>query len=110
MRPAIMLRRIRRRIVWRRKQAAAKLTGSRYYGGTGTIHSTTHVDIEVGPGGTVVSCWYRCQMLPFQVTSVSAARALEMRSAYASPDNAGKITGVEVQDLPHPNQEHPGER
>jgi hypothetical protein len=85
----------RRNRVWRRKQNAARQTGARYYGDPGTIHGTTHVDIELDQAGNVVSCWFRCQMLPFQSAIVSDQRAAEMRLAFR---DVGQLTGVEVRD------------
>jgi hypothetical protein len=90
------LRRYRQKIVWRRKQSAAKQTGARYYGDGGTIHSTTNVNVEIDSSGNVVSCWFRCQMLPFDVTVVGDARADEMRQAFSQP--LGELTGVEIRD------------
>jgi len=55
----------------------------RYYGDGGTIHSTTHIDVEVDKSGAVVALWYRCMQLPFKVTAVNQQRAEEMRSAFA---------------------------
>ena len=56
--------------------------GGRFYGDGGTTHLNTDLDIEV-MDGSVVSVWYRCQMLPFKVTQVERVRAREMRGAYA---------------------------
>jgi hypothetical protein len=55
----------------------------KYYGDGGTIHRTTHIDIEVDPDGYVVGVWYRCRQLPFRATIVSRERAAEMRCAFA---------------------------
>lgn len=53
----------------------------RFYGDGGTIHGTTHVDIEVRDGH-VVAVWFRCAALPFVETQVDAERALEMKRMY----------------------------
>lgn len=57
-------------------------TGIRYYGGDGTVHGTGHLNIERDHNGHIVSVWFRCQPLPFDVTEVRNARAVEMRSMY----------------------------
>jgi hypothetical protein len=80
--------------VWAAKQALAY--PSRYYGEGGTIHGTTHLDVEVDATGRVVAVWYRCQMLPFRQRSVDAARAIEIDDAGSPPL---ELTGVEVLDL-----------
>ena len=78
---------------------------ARYYGGTGTIHATGHVDVETDKDGNVVSVWFRCQPLPFKQTKVAADRANEMRGMYASHAEDCKknkrpfaLTGVEIMD------------
>lgn len=55
----------------------------RTYGLKGTIHSTTHLDIEVNKKGQVVAVWFRCQTLPFKQSNVDQARSNEMTNAYA---------------------------
>lgn len=63
-----------------------------YYGNGGTIHSTTHLDIEVMPDGSVAAVWFRCMMLPFEVhkvTDYDKAPAVDMQ-------NLPKITGIEI--------------
>jgi hypothetical protein len=47
-----------------------------------TIHGTRNVNIEVGPDGKVVSVWFRCMLVPFDVDFVDTRRAAEMRDAY----------------------------
>lgn len=37
------------------------------YGGKGTIHQTSAIDVEVDQGGRVLAVWFRCMSLPFQV-------------------------------------------
>ena len=68
---------------------------ARYYGGIGTIHNNTELDVETDIVGRVVAVWFRCQMLPFNSTRVDAHRAREMREAQA---NLPRLTGVEVLD------------
>lgn len=55
--------------------------GTRYYGGNGTIHGTTNLDIETRDG-RVVAVWFRCQALPFHKTEVRKSRAEEMERMY----------------------------
>jgi hypothetical protein len=69
----------------------------RYYGNGGTIHSTTHLDVEVDDLGHVVAVWFRCQPLPFMQTNVAPRRGVEMQRMYAESPMPG-ITGVEVVD------------
>lgn len=60
------------------------LDDNRFYGGTGTIHSTGYVDVEVDKNGDVVSVWFRCSMLPFKQHNVDEARAADMRRGVGS--------------------------
>lgn len=60
---------------WRRKTEAGSL---QFYGGTGTIHRTGHLNVET-KNGEVVAVWFRCQLLPFDQVEVTEARADEMR-------------------------------
>ena len=81
---------------WWLKQKLAK--PGRFYGDGGTIHHTNGLDVEVS-AGHVVAVWFRCQPLPFKVTTVSDYRAKEMRGMYhLSP--MPSISGVELVDLP----------
>jgi len=76
---------------WQAKQAAA--APGRYYGGTGTIHGTGYLDVEVYQG-EVVSVWFRCQELPFKQANVSASRGEEMQRMKAT----SAIIGIELLD------------
>lgn len=49
------------------------------YGHDKTIHRTKLLNIEVDKRGEVVAVWFRCVMLPFDVTVVGQQRAAEMR-------------------------------
>lgn len=75
-------------------------TPGTFYGGTGTIHRTGEVNVEVDRNGEVVSVWYRCAMLPFTQTVVGDGRAKEMRGA-SGPVNDGtrRITGIVFDDV-----------
>ena len=79
---------------WAQKQELAK--PGRFYGGAGTIHSTTVLDVETDAKGRVVAVWYRCQMLPFRQSPADPQRADHMRAAYER--EMPKLTGVEVVD------------
>jgi hypothetical protein len=64
----------------------------RLYGGQGTIHPNTEVNVELDSKGNVVSVWYRCQLIAFTQNVVDDARAKDMRRAY----EGGKIPGVSL--------------
>lgn len=71
---------------------------TRFYGGTGTIHRTGHVDVEVDEtNGDVVAVWFRCQPLPFKETRVASHRANEMRGLYERHPSSS-IEGVTLRD------------
>ena len=53
------------------------------YGHGNTIHQTTHLDVEIDRKGRIVSVWFRCMLVPYQVTLVDDVRAEEMDAAYA---------------------------
>lgn len=73
----------------------AAFPGTRHYGGSGTIHQTGEVNVEIRHGD-VVSVWYRCQLLPFTVSHVDGARAYSMNEAYKEP--LPTIAGMELVD------------
>ena len=53
------------------------------YGRNNTIHHTKLLNIEIDKKtGEVVSVWFRCMALPFDITKVDKERAKEMRSMY----------------------------
>lgn len=68
---------------------------SRTYGGNGTIHSTKHLDVELGPDGTVIAVWFRCQMLPFVEHRVDESRA-KLLDYFL--DSTLKLLSVELQE------------
>ncbi len=74
---------------------------SRIYGRNGTIHHTKLLNIEVDAAGKVVSVWFRCALLPFDVTVVKSDRAHEMRAAYRRLWPA--LIAIEVED-PSPEE------
>jgi hypothetical protein len=66
---------------------------ARTYGWNGTIHGTEALDVEIGPDGRVIAVWFRCQMLPFNVSHVSHARNIGTTNA-----ELPRIMAVEVID------------
>lgn len=72
--------------------------GTRYYGGTGTIHSNGSVDVLTDSNGIVVAVWFRCQLLPFTDHRVDESRAKEMRDAYAG-FNVPSVEAVVFRDV-----------
>ena len=68
------------------------------YGRNNTIHRTKLLNIEVDvKTGEVVSVWFRCLALPFDVTKVDKQRADEMKMMYERPDIV-KINAIEVEE------------
>jgi len=65
------------------------------YGRDKTIHRTGHLDIETDREGRVVSVWFRCMPLPFELTSVDWRRATEMRAMYEKRA-AHRLVAVEL--------------
>lgn len=55
---------------------------TRYYGGNGTIHGSTIVNVETR-NGKVVSVWFRCLALPFDQSECDQQRADDMVKMYA---------------------------
>lgn len=71
---------------------------TRFYGGDGTIHGSTELDVETRDG-KVVAVWFRCAALPFKQVEVDAERAKEMRRMYA--DGAmPRVRGLQLEDQP----------
>lgn len=63
---------------------------SRIYGHDGTIHQTTHLDVEVDSEGVVQTVWFRCMMLPFKVSV--------RERAPGHPEVTTKLIAVEVEE------------
>jgi hypothetical protein len=59
------------------------------YGGNGTIHRTHNVNVEVDEFGYVVAVWFRCHLIPFDVTKVGADRSADMGRAYRGNNPPG---------------------
>lgn len=68
------------------------------YGNNGTIHGTEKLNIEVDRKGNVVSVWFRCSTLPFEVSVVNKDRADDMRGHYAEK-NFRPLLGVIFDDF-----------
>ena len=86
----------RARLRWWARQKVA--SPARYYGDGGTIHSTTHLDVEVDDDGLVVAVWFRCQTLPFQVWNRNVPRAeRDGDPRFTSDLTPGKIHGLEIE-------------
>ena len=66
------------------------------YGKTNTIHRTKLVNVEVDSNtGEVVSVWFRCLALPFDVTKVDKNRVKEMKEM--SKRHTTKIDAIVVE-------------
>lgn len=65
--------------------------GSRTYGWNGTVHASELLNIQLGPDGKPIAVWFRCQMLPFDVSHVNQPRGVENQSL-------PRIMAVEVID------------
>ena len=61
------------------------------YGHDGTIHQTTHLDVEVDSEGTVTAVWFRCMMLPFKVSS--------REQPSSPPEITTKLIAVEIEEV-----------
>lgn len=68
------------------------------YGRNHTIHRTKLLNVEVDERtGEVVSIWFRCLALPFDVTKVNKERAKEMKTAYEK-DMKINISAIEFEE------------
>lgn len=67
------------------------------YGYDKTIHGTTILNVEVDKKtGKVVSVWFRCMALPFDVREVGPERAKEMRRMTKEVNVKESIVAVDV--------------
>jgi hypothetical protein len=72
------------------KQECARESGNRYYGDGGTLHGTTHLDVELDAvTGEVRAVWFRCQQLPFKTSCTTGKETLNPKIG---------IVGVEVKE------------
>lgn len=68
------------------------------YGRNNTIHHTKLLNIEVDKRtGEVVSVWFRCMGLPFDVTEVDKERTEEMKRMYKE-NKMIKINAIEIEE------------
>jgi hypothetical protein len=66
------------------------------YGREGTIHRTTLLNIEADKKtGKVVSIWFRCLPLPFDIYKVDKERSNEMKKMYKR-NKQMKINAIEI--------------
>ena len=85
--------------IWLKKKRKefVKAVKTFVYGRDKTIHQTKILNIEVDEKtGEVVSVWFRCLGLPFDVSKVNKSRVKEMKRMYKETDVLG-ITAVEVE-------------
>jgi len=69
------------------------------YGRNNTIHRTKLLNIEIDKRtGEVVSVWFRCMFLPFDINYVDKDRANEMKQMYKE-NNVPKINAIEIEGL-----------
>lgn len=66
------------------------------YGNEGTIHGTQKLNIEIDKRGGVVSVWFRCCALPFDVTVVDEGRAIEMANMSDRVNKHTKLNAVDI--------------
>jgi hypothetical protein len=68
------------------------------YGNNGTIHRTQKLNVEIDKRGGVVSIWFRCCALPFDVTVVDESRAIEMADLSDRINKHVKLNAVDVEN------------
>lgn len=69
------------------------------YGRENTIHRTKLLNIEVDKkSGEVISVWFRCMPLPFNVTKVDKERVDEMKRAYKA-NKIMDINAIEFEEI-----------
>ncbi len=67
------------------------------YGHDGTIHGSQKLNIEIDKRGGVVSVWFRCCALPFDVTVVDENRATEMAHMSDGINKHVKLNAVDIE-------------
>jgi hypothetical protein len=66
------------------------------YGRSNTIHRTKLLNIEVdAKTGEVVSVWFRCLALPFNITKTDKERTAEMKRMYKE-NKPNEINAIEI--------------
>jgi hypothetical protein len=73
--------------------------GKKYiYGRNNTIHHTKLLNIEIDKRtGDVVSIWFRCMTLPFDITKVDKIRVDEMKKMYKE-NKTIQINAIEIEE------------
>jgi len=66
------------------------------YGHNKTIHGTQKLNIEIDKRGGIVSVWFRCCALPFDVTVVDEDRAIEMAHMSDGINKRATINAVDI--------------
>jgi hypothetical protein len=67
------------------------------YGDNRTIHSSTKIQIEQDVEGNVVSVWFRCLTIPFEVVTVGEARGKEMLESTKRTNKDYKLHAVKME-------------
>lgn len=67
------------------------------YGHNKTIHGTQKLNIEIDKRGGVVSAWFRCMALPFDVTVVDDGRAIEMANMSDEINKHSRLNAVDIE-------------
>lgn len=67
-----------------------------FYGHNKTIHGTQKLNIEIDNNGSVVSVWFRCCALPFDVTVVNDSRAEDMCKMSDTINKTIKLNAVDI--------------
>jgi hypothetical protein len=73
-----------------------KTTSVFNYGHDKTIHRTKILNVEVDKNGRVVSVWFRCMALPFDMTVVDDNRAIDMDRMNADHVSDTEIHGIDI--------------
>ena len=85
------------RLCWYQDRNKSSVPG-RFYGHTGTFHSSEVIDIvQAESDGTVMEVWFRCQPLPFRT---SLRKTPEFKGQPIGSQAPCRIVGVQVIDNP----------
>jgi hypothetical protein len=69
------------------------------YGHNSTIHGTQKLNVEVDHKGRVVSVWFRCAALPFDVRVADKARAAEMIEMSTDVNQNIRLNAVDFEQV-----------
>jgi hypothetical protein len=68
------------------------------YGRNKTIHRTKILNIEINEKTKeIVSVWFRCMPLPFDIHLINKSRVNEMKEMYKK-NNIPKINAIEIEE------------